>query len=165
MAAVYSQVCAHRPRTRRPRQIGIRPIGVSVIVVPYYKIHTLTHIHIVPQNSHCWPLRKCASIGIAAGHTAERYLQERCVQLPSWQWRSLRPAEIDAHIVFLLNGERKINRIVWDQMSMEGVADWWPVVLPAALGQAPSDTQEQFCLAAAIYPVQKLRMLATNWNA
>jgi hypothetical protein len=44
--------------------------------------HTLTHIHILPQNSRHWPVCKSANVGVAAGNTAERYLQEGPVRLP-----------------------------------------------------------------------------------
>jgi hypothetical protein len=55
-------------------------------VAPHYKILTyLTHIHILPENSWCWPLCKYANFGIAAGNTAKRYLQGGPVRLPLWQ--------------------------------------------------------------------------------
>jgi hypothetical protein len=76
-------------------------------------LHTLTHIHIHPRNNRRWPLCKSANVGIAAGNTAERYLQEgRPIRLPLWQRRSLRPTEIEAHIAFLSSGGRKKNRMV-----------------------------------------------------
>jgi hypothetical protein len=49
--------------------------------------HTLTHIHIFPQNSRRWPLCKSVNVGIAAWNTAEKYLQEVPVRFPLWQWR------------------------------------------------------------------------------
>jgi hypothetical protein len=60
------------------------------VVLPHHITrysHTLTHIHILPQNSRRWPLCKSANIGIAAGNTAEKYLQEGPVRFPLWQWR------------------------------------------------------------------------------
>jgi hypothetical protein len=81
-----------------------------------------THIHFHPQNNHRWPLCKSANIGIAAGNTAERYLQEGLIRLSLWQQRSLRPTEIVAHVAFLSSGEKKRNRMVQDQVSMDGVA-------------------------------------------
>jgi hypothetical protein len=98
--------------------------------------HTLTHIHIHPQNNRRWPLCESANVGIAAGNTAERYLQDGPIWLPLWYQWSLRPTEIDAHVAFLSSGERKRNRMVRDQVSMDGVAKLWPVVLAAPLGQA-----------------------------
>jgi hypothetical protein len=44
--------------------------------------HTLTHIHIHPQNNRRWPLCKSANVCIAAGNTAETYLQEGPIRLP-----------------------------------------------------------------------------------
>jgi hypothetical protein len=52
-------------------------------VAPYYKILTLTHIHIV--CCFAWLLCKSAKVSIAAGNTAERYFQEGPIQLPLWQ--------------------------------------------------------------------------------
>jgi hypothetical protein len=74
--------------------------------------HTLTHIHIHPQNNHHWSLCKSANVGIAAGNTAEKYLQEGPIWLPLWQRRSLWPTEINAHVAFLSSRERKRNRMV-----------------------------------------------------
>jgi hypothetical protein len=102
--------------------------------------HTLTHIHILPQNSCRWSLCKSANVGVAAGNIADKYLQEGPVRLPLWQWRSS-PTEIDAHVAFLSSGDRKRNGMVRDQVSMEGVA--------APLGQAQSDVQGCCHLAAA----------------
>jgi hypothetical protein len=48
-------------------------------VAAYYKIH------ILPQNKCRWPLCKSANVGIAAGNTAERYLQDGPIWLPMWQ--------------------------------------------------------------------------------
>jgi hypothetical protein len=69
-----------------------------------------------------------ANVGIAAGNTAERYLQEGPVRLPLWQRRARRPTEIDAHVAFLSSGERQRNRMVRAQVSLDGVAKRWPVV-------------------------------------
>jgi hypothetical protein len=44
--------------------------------------HTLTHIHIVPQNSRHWPLWKSPNVGTDAGNTAEKYLQQGPVWFP-----------------------------------------------------------------------------------
>jgi hypothetical protein len=52
------------------------------------------------------------------------------------------------HIAFLSSGERKRKRMMQDQMSMEGVAKWRPVVLPAPLGQAQSDVRGRCSVAA-----------------
>jgi hypothetical protein len=51
----------------------------------YSHSHTLTHIHIHLQNNRRWPLCKSVNVGIVAGNTAERYLQEGPVRLPLWQ--------------------------------------------------------------------------------
>jgi hypothetical protein len=101
--------------------------------------YTLTHIHILLQNSCHWPLCKSANVRIAAGNTAERHLQEGPIRLPLWQWWSPWPTEIDTNTAFLSSRERNRNRKVWNQVSMEGVAERWPVVLPAPLGQAHSN--------------------------
>jgi hypothetical protein len=54
---------------------------------------------------------------IAAGNTAERYLQESPVWSP---WLT----EINGYVAFLSSGERKINHVVEDQVSLEGAAKW-----------------------------------------
>jgi hypothetical protein len=117
--------------------------------------HTLTHIHILPHNSHHWPLCKSANVGIAARNTAERYLQEGPVRLPLWQWRSPRPTEIDAHVAYLSSGERKRHRMMRDQVSMKGVAKRWPVVLPDPLTQTAtfsiSAARKQLPFTTAIF--------------
>jgi hypothetical protein len=53
-------------------------------VTLYYKILTLTRIHILPQNSCHLPLCKSINVGLAAGNTAEKYLQESPLRLPLW---------------------------------------------------------------------------------
>lgn len=45
----------------------------------------------IKENSHCWPLYKSANADIAAGSTAERYLQEDSKWLPLWQEQSPQP--------------------------------------------------------------------------
>jgi hypothetical protein len=81
----------------------------------YYKILTLfTHIYIFPQNCSHWPLCESAKVGITAGKTAERYLQDG-PNMASLVAVTVSPAiEIDAHIAFLSSKNRKRNRMVQD---------------------------------------------------
>jgi hypothetical protein len=45
---------------------------VDCFVAPYYKMHIIIYIYILPQNSHRWPQCKSGTISIAAGNNAER---------------------------------------------------------------------------------------------
>jgi hypothetical protein len=67
-----------------------------------------------------------ANVGVAAGNTAEKYLQDGPEDFPcdSDYFRSPRPTEIDAHVAFLSGGERKRNRMVRDQVSREDVTQF-----------------------------------------
>jgi hypothetical protein len=58
-------------------------ISWTDFIEPYYKVHTVTHIPVFPQNSRHWPLCMSANVGIAAGNTAKRYLLKSPVRLPS----------------------------------------------------------------------------------
>jgi hypothetical protein len=98
-----------------------------------------------PQNSCSWPLYKSPNVGTAA----EKYLKEGPIWFHLWQWWFPWPNEINDHIAFLSSGERKKNFMVWVQVSMEGVAKWWPVVLPAPFGQAQSNVQVRYHVATA----------------
>jgi hypothetical protein len=52
-------------------------------------------------------------------------------------------------MALLSSGERKRNFMVWDLVSMEGVAKQWHVLKPAPLGQEQSDVQGHCCIATA----------------
>jgi hypothetical protein len=64
-------------------------------VAPCNKVLALTHIHILPENSHHWPRCKSAD-GVAAGNTAERFLREGLVL----------PASLEAVTISSVNQNR-----------------------------------------------------------
>jgi hypothetical protein len=127
-------------------------ISWSGSVAPYYKIHISTSV------------LKIVRIGCYASLLTSEYLLETLLRdicrkvpygfpcgsddLPRW-------TDIDAHIVFLSCRERKRNCMVWVQLSMEGVAKRWPLVLPATIGQAQSDVQGHCPVERATYSCAK----------
>jgi hypothetical protein len=74
---------------------------------------------------------------MAAGNTAERYLQEGPIQLSLWQWQSAWLTEINSYIDFLSSKKRKRNHMVGDS-EYGGCSKTVTYSFATPLGQAQS---------------------------
>ncbi|KAJ4448323.1 hypothetical protein ANN_10338 [Periplaneta americana] len=76
----------------------------------------------------------------------------------SYESRPLRKNEIYARVGLLSCEEREKNRMVRDQVSMEGVEELSPVVLQVPLGQGQSDVQGRCHVATAnsLYAIRRI---------
>jgi hypothetical protein len=87
----------HWPSKRKQRRCHTTTVNNLWTVVLSHHVkrysHTLTHIHIHPQSNRRWLLCKSANVGIAAGNTAERYLQRICLTfVRTWRFPSAQTA-------------------------------------------------------------------------
>jgi hypothetical protein len=112
-------------------------------VTPYYKIltynlHIITHIHILLQNSHHWPLCKSANVCIAWKHCWKIFAGRSCTA-------SLVAVTITAGWnQHPCSYSFKWGNVMWDQVTMESVAKQWP-----AVGQAQNNVQGHYGVPTA----------------